>query len=290
MKNVLITGANSYLGVSLKEYLEKQGTYQVQSVSVREESAWQELSFAGVDAIYHVAGLVHQAQSKEDAAQLEYYRRVNTRLPVAIAQKARAEGVKQFIFLSTAAVYGLTAPYGKTVTITADTPEKPVDNYGISKLEAERELRELEGENFHVAILRPPMIYGKGCKGNFRTLEAMAAKLPCFPKVENQRSMLYVENLNALVEMLLQEGTGGLYCPQDREYVNTSAMVQAIAMARGKKMPLLPGFGWALKLLRPFTGAVDKAFGSLCYSRELSAYKKEYCQVSFPETVERTQK
>ena len=83
---------------------------------------------------------------------------MNCDLAVDAAKKAKAEGVRQFVFLSTMAVYGLTAAFGETVTITAQTPTVPTDNYGLSKLEAEQALLALEGPDFRVAILRPPMI------------------------------------------------------------------------------------------------------------------------------------
>lgn len=289
MKRILITGASSYLGKSLAAYLAQwPEEFRTCAISVRDDG-WKNADFHGYDAIYHTAALVHMPQSMQDPAQAERYDLVNARLPVAIAEKAKAEGVKQFIFLSTAAVYGLTAPFGKTVAITAETPVRPVDNYGSSKWKAEQGLRALESPDFHVAVLRPPMIYGKGCKGNYRTLAAMAQKLPCFPAIDNRRSMLYVGNLNELVRLLLCSGEGGLFCPQNREYVNTSRLVQQIAAVRGKKMVLVPGFGWALFLLRPFSAAVDKAFGSLCYDQSLSQYSAEYCLWDLPASVRETE-
>ena len=290
MKRILITGAGSYLGKSLSAYLAQwPEEFRVDAISVRDDS-WKAADFHIYDAIYHTAALVHMAQSKNDPAQAEAYDRVNARLPIAIAEKAKAEGVGQFVFLSTAAVYGLTAPFGKTVTITAQTPVCPTDNYGSSKWKAEQGLQALADDHFRVVILRPPMIYGKDCKGNFRTLEAMAQKLPFFPAVSNQRSMLYVGNLNALVRLLLQSGEGGLFCPQNREYVNTSLLVQQIAAAKGKKMVLVPGFGWALSLLRRMTPAVDKAFGSLCYDQSLSQYSQDYCLYDFPASVRESER
>ena len=289
MKRVLITGAHSYLGQSLRDYLSQwPEEFQVEMLSVRSDS-WKQADFHGFDAVYHTAALVHMEQNKHDPGQAALYDKINARLPVLLAQKAKAEGVSQFLFLSTMAVYGLTAPYGKTVTITAETVPQPADNYGRSKLAAEEGLRALEGTGFSVAVLRPPMIYGKGCKGNYRTLEAMARKLPCFPAVENRRSMLYVGNLNELVRLLLESGEGGTFCPQNASYVNTGALVREIARAKGKTLPLIPGFGWALSLLRHVTPAVDKAFGSLCYDPGLSRYKTDYCLWDLPASVKESE-
>ena len=288
MKKILITGRGSYLGNSLKAYLEAFGNhYRVDCVSLR-SGDWKEQSFRGYDAVYHTAAIVHQPRSKDAPGELARYRAVNCDLAVDAAKKAKAEGVRQFVFLSTMAVYGLTAAFGKTVTITAQTPTVPTDNYGLSKLEAERALLALEGPDFRVAILRPPMIYGKDCKGNFRSLVSMARRLPFFPKVPNRRSMLYVGSLNRLVQQIIDREERGIFCPQDPEYVNTSAMVQAIAAAQGKRLLLIPGFSWALHLLRHLTGAVDKAFGSLVYDKALSKLEEDYCIASFPDSVKQS--
>ena len=285
MKKILITGKGSYLGNSLKAYLEAFGDcYQVDCLSLR-SGDWKEQSFRGYDAVYHTAAIVHQPRSKDAPGELARYRAVNCDLAVDAAKKAKAEGVRQFVFLSTMAVYGLTAAFGKTVTITAQTPTIPTDNYGLSKLEAERALLSLEGPDFRVSILRPPMIYGKDCKGNFRSLVSMARRLPFFPKVPNQRSMLYVGSLNRLVQQIIDREDRGIFCPQDPEYVNTSAMVQAIAAAQGKHLVLVPGFSWAFHLLRHLTGAVDKAFGSLVYDKSLSKLEEDYRIASFPDSV-----
>ena len=285
MKKILITGRGSYLGNSLKAYLEAFGNhYRVDCVSLR-SGDWMEQSFRGYDAVYHTAAIVHQPRSKDAPGELARYRAVNCDLAVDAAKKAKAEGVRQFVFLSTMAVYGLTAAFGKTVTITAQTPTVPKDNYGLSKLEAERALLSLEGPDFRVAILRPPMIYGKDCKGNFRSLVSLARRLPFFPKVPNRRSMLYVGSLNRLVQQIIDREDRGIFCPQDPEYVNTSAMVQAIAAAQGKHLVLVPGFSWAFHLLRHLTGAVDKAFGSLVYDKSLSKLEEDYCIASFPDSV-----
>ena len=288
MKKILITGRGSYLGNSLKAYLEAFGNhYRVDCVSLR-SGDWMEQSFRGYDAVYHTAAIVHQPRSKDAPGELARYRAVNCDLAVDAAKKAKAEGVRQFVFLSTMAVYGLTAAFGKTVTITAQTPTVPTDNYGLSKLEAERALLALEGPDFRVAILRPPMIYGKDCKGNFRSLVSFARRLPFFPKVPNQRSMLYVGSLNRLVQQIIDREDRGIFCPQDPEYVNTSAMVQAIAAAQGKHLVLVPGFSWAFHLLRHLTGAVDKAFGSLVYDKSLSELEEDYRIASFPDSVKQS--
>ena len=290
MKKILITGAGSYVGVSIENHLKQwSDRYTVDTVDMIDGS-WKEKSFRGYDAVFHVAGIVHREDSKKDPAQAELYDRVNTRLAVETAEKAKAEGVKQFLFMSSASVYGLTAPLGKVVLITRDTPLKPVDNYGISKARAEEGLRALADEQFKLAILRPPMIYGKGCRGNYVTMAKLAKKLPVFPYVDNQRSMLYMENLAEFVRVVIDNEDEGIFCPQNDEYTNTCDMVNLIAHANHKGILMIKGFGWALKLLRPFTAIVDKAFGSLCYDFELSKYKQDYCVKNLQESILETEK
>jgi len=289
MKKVLITGANSYVGVSVENHLKKwPESYQVDTVDMIGEG-WKNHSFAGYDAVFHVAGIVHQASTKNDPQQAALYQKVNTDLAVETAKKAKAEGVKQFIFMSSASVYGLTAPVGKVVMITRDTPLEPTDNYGISKLKAEEGLRPLAGDDFKLAVLRPPMIYGKGCRGNYCTMAKLAKKLPVFPWVENQRSMLYMENLAEFIRFLVDDEAEGLFCPQNNEYTNTSDMVNLIAHANGKNILMVKGFAWALKILRHVTGMVDKAFGSLCYDFELSSYPRDYCVKTLQESILETE-
>lgn len=290
MNKILITGANSYIGVSVEQYLSQwPDDYLVDTVDMV-DGTWREKDFRGFDAVIHVAGLVHQPKTKDDPAEADRYDRINHLLAVETAKKAKAEGVGQFLFMSSASVYGLSAPVGKVVMITKDTPLNPTDNYGISKKKAEEALTMLRDENFRLAILRPPMIYGKGCRGNYQTMAKLAKKLPVFPWVDNQRSMLYMENLAEFIRLLIDDAADGVFCPQNKEYVNTSDMVSLIAHANGRGILLIHGFAWALKLLRSVTGIVDKAFGSLCYDYALSAYEKDYCVKTFQESILETEK
>lgn len=289
MKRILITGANSYVGTSFEQHLKQwQDRYTVDTVDMVDGS-WREKSFRGYDAVFHVAGIVHLKNRKNDPEQIALFERVNVQLAVETARKAKADGVKQFIFMSSASVYGLVAPVGELVMITKDTPVAPTDNYGVSKAKAEEALRTLADENFRLVILRPPMIYGKGCKGNYATLSKLARRLPVFPLVENQRSMLYIDNLSELVRLVVEDEAEGIFCPQNTEYVNTSEMVNLIAHARGRNILLLKGWGWALRNLHYVTEMADKAFGSLCYDKALSAYPKHYCVKDLPTSVMETE-
>lgn len=289
MKRILITGAGSFVGQGLARYLQAfPDDFEVTAISVRDE-AWKKLDFGKFDVIYHTAGIVHQEKTKQDASCTSLYESVNTALPFALAQKAKAEGVEQFIFLSTAAVYGADSPLGTDAVITKTTPIAPKDLYGKSKWEAEKLLTGLADDHFCVTILRPPMIYGAGCKGNYNALAKLARTLPFFPAVSNRHFMIYIDNLSELVRLLIIDGAGGVFCPQNLETASTDRIVSLIAAANGRKILMVPGFGWALKLLGCFTSKVEKAFGSLRYDESLRAYSQEYSLISLEDSIRLTE-
>ena len=290
MKKILITGANSYIGQAFEEYMQAYSKdYQIDTVDMIGDK-WKERSFTGYDVVYHVAGIAHSDNGKISPEKEKLYYSVNTDLTIATAKKAKAEGVKQFIFMSSAIVYGNSGSIGKKKLITKDTPVSPANCYGDSKVQAEKGLQLIEDENFKVVILRPPMIYGKGSKGNYPILARFAQKMRFFPYVKNERSMLYVENLCEFVRLMIENDENGIFFPQNEKYTNTSEMVQAIANVHGKKLRLIKGFGWALKLLSLFTGLVNKAFGNLVYDISISNYKESYCVKTFEESIKETEK
>ncbi|MBQ8319643.1 MAG: NAD-dependent epimerase/dehydratase family protein [Clostridia bacterium] len=291
MKKILITGANSYIGCAFENYLKKHypEAYEIDVVDMI-DGTWREKSFCEYDVVYHVAGIAHSDNGKISEEKEKLYYSVNTDLTIETAKKAKAEGVKQFIFMSSAIVYGESAKIGKPKKIFADTPVKPANCYGDSKVQAENGIQPLSDVAFKVVILRPPMIYGKGSKGNYPTLVKFAKKLPFFPYVKNERSMLYVETLCEFVRLMIENEEEGIFWPQNKEYSNTSELVKMIGQAHGKNVRLVKGFGWLLRLISPFTGLVNKAFGNLTYDQTLSEYKEEYARYSLKETVDFTEK
>ena len=289
MKKILITGADSYIGTSIERYLAQwPQQYQVDTVDMVDGS-WSERSFAGYDTVFHVAGIAHSDTGNVSEERKALYYKVNTDLTVETAKKAKAEGVGQFIFMSSAIVYGDSAPIGQQKVITADTPLAPANFYGDSKVQAEKGILPLNDDDFHVVVLRPPMIYGPGSKGNYPVLSKLAQKLPVFPKVANQRSMLYIGNLAEFVRLMNENREQGIFWPQNGEYSNTTELVRLIANAQGKNILIVPGLGWALKLLGHATGLVNKAFGSLSYDMELSRYREDYRKYSLAESIELTE-
>ncbi|SHK60218.1 NAD-dependent epimerase/dehydratase family protein [Fibrobacter sp. UWB12] len=292
MKKILITGANSYIGTSFADYLaqpEFAGMYQVDTLDMIGD-AWRSYDFSGYDAVYHVAGIAHSDNGKISEERAKLYYAVNTDLTVECAKRAKEAGVKQFIFMSSAIVYGDSAPIGKEKLITRETPVNPANCYGDSKVQAENGLRPLDCDSFKVVILRPPMIFGKGSKGNYPLLSKLARKLPIFPKVKNCRSMLYIGNLVEFVRLMVENGEQGTFWPQNPQYSNTSDVIATIAKAHGKRCVLIPGLGWALKLLALATGLVNKAFGNLAYDQTMSVYKEPYQKFSLQEAIERTER
>ena len=176
-------------------------------------------------------------------------------LPIEIAKKASLEGVKQFIFMSSMSVYGL-----ETGVITPETIPSPKTNYGIAKIQAELAIKALEHDYFKVCILRPPMVYGKGCKGNFNGVVRLVKMLPIFPKVNNKRSMLYIENLCSFVKKVIDEEYTGLYFPQNREYMNTTQLAKWISDGIGKKVYMSLMLGLGVRLLQLVSAKSRKGF------------------------------
>ena len=278
MINVLITGAGSYVGGKIAGYLPR-AHYSVRELDVR--SGVDASALSGQDVVIHVAGIAHQKETPQNA---KLYTKVNRDLAVETAKIAKENGVKQFIFFSSMSVYGMTTGH-----IDAETRPAPVTHYGQSKWEAEQALNMLSDDRFRVAILRPPMIYGPGCRGNYPRLASLARKLPCFPQVKNQRSMLYIGTLCAFVDNLIQSGRGGLFFPQNREYVNTTDLVVSVARCHRKKLLVVRGFGWLLRLLEKRVGVVGKVFGSLTYDMAMSKDFAQAGQLDFLDTIRHTE-
>ena len=289
MKKVLITGANSYIGTSFEKYMAlQQEPYQIDTLDMLDVS-WREKDFSKYDVVFHVAGIAHSDSGKISEEKSRLYYSVNTDLTIETAKKAKSEGVSQFIYMSSAIVYGESASISKKKVITKDTPVSPANCYGDSKVQAEKGLIPLGDEKFKVVILRPPMIYGKGSKGNYPILSKLAKKLPIFPYVKNERSMLYIENLAEFIKLMIDNEEGRIFFPQNNEYSNTSEIVKMIGAVHKKNVRLLKGFSWILKLMSYFVGIVNKAFGNFCYDQSMSEYKVDYRKVSLKESILRTE-
>ena len=257
------------------------------------DGSWKQKDFSSYDIVFHVAGIAHADVGKvSDEVKAKYYA-INTDLAIETAKKAKAEGVKHFVFMSSAIVYGDSAPFGKTKRITADTEPQPANFYGDSKWQADKGVRELDEVNFIVTVLRPPMIYGKGSKGNYPVLAKMAKKLPVFPNVQNERSMLYIENLCEFLCQVMIRGERGVFWPQNAEYSRTSEMVKIIGEVSGHKIRVSKAWNWVVGLAShipgKFSRLANKAFGNLSYDQSMSKYVFDYQIYDLFSSINRTE-
>lgn len=279
MKKVLITGSNSYIGESLAQYLRKwQEDYFVKILDVVGDG-WKSADLSGYDAVFHVAGIAHQ---KETAENRDLYYRVNRDLALELAKKAKEAGVGHFVFMSSMSVYGMDQG-----VITPETKPNPTSHYGRSKLEAERGLEQLADSSFAVAILRPPMVYGKNCRGNFQLMRKLVLKSPVFPALENRRSMISIGNLCAFVRVVLDNRDTGVFCPQNREYVNTTRMARIIAESSGRRIWFSRMAGMCVHAMIPLVGVARKAFATLIY-QDWEKHDFGYCVENFEDSVRRS--
>ena len=188
MKKILITGANSYIGTSFEKYMEQYDGYQIDTLDMMNPE-WKNHDFSIYDVVFHVAGIAHQKETKENT---HLYYKINRDLAIATAKLVKEAGVKRFVFMSSMSVYGLDV---SKELVNLNTPTNPKTNYGKSKLQAEEEILKLQNDSFTVSIVRPPMVYGEGCPGNLTKLFDAVRKFHIFPTINNQRSSITVEKL-----------------------------------------------------------------------------------------------
>ena len=269
---VLITGSNSYVGGSLEQWLSRyEDRYLIDTVSTF-DNAWEKIDFGVYDTVVHVGAIVHR---QETPGMERLYREVNRDLAIRIATRARDQGVRQFILMSTMSVYGKLQG-----VIDNSTPLLPGTLYGTSKLEAERGILPLQSDRFDVVVLRPPMIYGKGAKGNYLRLSRLARECPVFPEFDNSRSMLYIDNLCEFVRLMIENREKGVFHPQNKEYVNTSDMVKYIAEVHGRRIRMTTALNPVIRLLISRNNTFSKVFGTLVYDKGMSEYKSDYWYVA----------
>ena len=284
MKRILITSENSYLGNQLQQHLSmRPDDFQVTKLSLRDPT-WKSADFSCYDCIFHAAGIAHANAGAVTADEEHLYYAVNRDLAIAVAQKAKNSGATHFIHMSSMIIFG----NGVGGYITPDTSPAPVSVYGDSKLQGEQGVSALADDTFTVSIIRAPMVYGTGCKGNYPLLSKLAAITPIFPAYRNERSMLYIGNFCRLVELLIEQGRGGIFHPQNNAYVNTSGLVALIAANKGKSLRLWPCLAPMVSLGMHIPGKlgtlVGKAFGNQVYAMEMSRYDGLDYQITDLET------
>lgn len=273
-KKILITGKNSYIGRSFIEYCEKNEVdFEIDELDVRGDE-WKTVDFSPYDVVYHVAGIAHIKETKKNKP---LYYQVNRDLAVEVANKTKISGVKHFIFMSTMSVYGLVEGH-----IDMDTPTNPVNAYGKSKLEAEEEIFFLKNDSFIISVIRPPMIYGPGSKGNYSTLSKLAKKTKFFPKIDNKRSMLFIDNLSIFLASIIKKPVSNYYYPQNCEYVSTTELVNEISLYHKNKIYFTSFFNCLIRRLK--INVLKKVFGNLTYEKNMTQFNTNQIY-SFKETV-----
>lgn len=281
MKKILITGANSYVGTNIEKWLLKEpDVFSVDTADTFDQK-WKSYDFSKYDVVFHVAGIAH-VDPKPKMAPLYY--KVNRDLTIEIAKHAKEHGVKQFIFMSSGIVFHASKSLTPNI-ITPDTKPDPNDFYGDSKLQAEKGLEELMCSTFKIAFLRPPMIYGPNCRGNFLRLGWLATKTPFFPNWKSKRSMLYIENLAEFVKQVILREKEGYFYPQNKELSDTVDIVRYFAKKYNHRI-------WISRIFNPFVVVgswflpqIPKMFADFYYVPEMSEYDFDYQIVSLNDSM-----
>ena len=283
MKNILITGAGSYVGESVRRYiLAKDSSYQIDAVDTVGDN-WKKVDYTKYDVVFHVAGIAHV---NADPKMEPLYYKVNRDLTIEVAKHAKAAGVKQFIFMSSQIVFHESRSL-KAEVLTTETKPAPNGFYGDSKLQAENGLHELESEEFKVCILRPCMIYGPNAKGNFPRLAKLACKTPVFPEWHNKRSMLYIDNLAEFVKQAIERELEGTFYPQNRELADTVEIIRFFAKEVGHKVWITRLFNSFIWLGSFILQPINKMFATYYYDPKMSKMEFDYQLVSFEESLKK---
>lgn len=281
MIKVLVTGAGSYVGESVRAYIKKTAGDQIEMDAVDTfGDNWKQADYTQYDVVYHVAGIAHV---NADPKMEPLYYKVNRDLTVEVAKHAKAAGVKQFIFMSSMIVFHESQKLGEEM-LTKDTVPAPNGFYGDSKLQAENGLHELECDTFKVCILRPPMIYGPNSKGNFLRLGWLATKTPIFPEWHNRRSMLYIDNLAEFVKQAILRELSGTFYPQNKELADTVDIVKFFAQKYNHRIWISKVFNPFVRMGSPFIQPLNKMFASYYYDPEMSKMDFDYQLVSQEES------
>lgn len=279
VRSVLVTGASGFVGSALVDLLDRGPrpvTRALRSMSalphphdaivgdIGAETRWGGL-LENVDCVVHLAARTH-VLGEHGTGALPAFRAINVKGTVRLAQHAAAAGVRRFVFLSSVKVNGEQT--GDEPFSEADAPQ-PQDAYGISKLEAEDALRNIEAATgLETVILRPPLIYGPGVKGNFlRLLRLISHRTPLpLASIKNRRSLIGIENLvDAIIAGIENPvAAGKTYLVSDGEDPSTPQLILKLAQALGVQPNLLPCPVALLDLGAAILGKRDEAMRLTC--------------------------
>jgi nucleoside-diphosphate-sugar epimerase len=241
IKTILLTGGSGFVGQRYIVY--SKDSYIIKPVSLQKKNI-SEVAFKNIDVIVHLAGMAHQMQKIDD----QIYFDVNYTLTKNFADAAKSAGVKHFIFVSTIKVFG---EYQKGV-LTEKAPCLPQnDPYGESKLKAEQYLQSIENDNFIISIIRPPLIYGPGVKGNLiRFLELGNKPYPLpFKNLKNRRTMVFLDNFIELINRIIETKQSGIFLASDENPISTEKLISEIRLNLGKKPNLFETPDFIKKML-----------------------------------------
>lgn len=280
---ILITGKNSYIGNALKDYLSGDKTFEIETISLR-TNAWKNVDLSQYDSIFHVAGIAH---NKKNSKHNPLYFAVNRDLTLALAKEAKQAKVKQFIYMSSAIIFGKDTKPNNDQFIDVSQPN-PIGVYAKSKYEADTQLSELNSVDFNVVNIRAPIVYGPNCKGNFPQLIHWAHLFYWLPKMDNQRSMVYIDNLNELIKLIFLNQSKGLFYPQNERYISTNEIIEYSRLAKGLKTRYSKSLGM---LLRAFicVPILKKVYGDKKYAHSDSAhFDNQYQVVKTSDSIKQT--
>ncbi len=269
MVRILIIGENSFVG---NNFLKHSKFKDIDSISLIEKRP-DEITYYNYDVVLHVAAIVHQNISISDT---EYFR-VNRDLCLEVAKNAKKAGVGKFVFMSTIKVYGDEG--ASKEILNENSPCIPLDVYGKSKYEAEIGLKELEDKHFKVAIVRTPLVYGKGVKANMLKMIKLVERFPILPfgKVNNRRSMTYVENLVGYIDKIIEEQASGVFIAQDEKPLSTTELVNYIANGLSRNIKLISVPKLILYIIRKlFPNTTSRLFDSLEFDNTFTKEKLNF--------------
>ncbi len=272
-KTVLVTGASGFVGQKFVEaYSGQFNVIPVCLIATKPE----DLDFRGVDAVLHLAAMVHQMKPVPD----DLYFDVNTKLTERVALAAKAAGVRHFVFYSTVKVFGVDGEmHNHNLVLGLNSPCIPTDAYGRSKLAAEKLLSELESEQFRLCIIRPPLVYGPNVKGNLKNLIKLAKFLPVLPLkyTQNKRSLVSLNNLLEQTAYVINCNHTGVVIPQDSTFVSTHDIISGVIAAQKSKNLLIKPPRILLWCLERFSSAIaTRLFGTLAFDQSLNLRQREY--------------